>query len=203
MLQKNSTDTLSILLLYMHFLEHTPRQPVILNLRMTLQAIPSQAGKYAGPKHPIDAAEREHAKRDYNMQPVRQILVRLHAWRGWDERCDGQEDVGEEKEEDNGPRGAEGRSPIEASALGVRGIEEEQAGGDEGVDDRQRIRYNYTAHVLISLGTKYKKRLRLTVQNKVEGIAGRRCKDGHDGDEPVQGKSCCRSVEWFIRCPEL
>ena len=114
------------------------------------------------------------------MQPVRQTDVRAHAWRWRHERRDGQEDVGEEEEEDDGPRGAEGRSPVEACALGIRGIEEEEAGGDEGVDNCQRIGNHCVfidAHQYEGIENDSERR---TIQDEVESITRRRCEDDDD-----------------------
>lgn len=99
--------------------------------------VASKLGQDDGPENPVDAAAGDDAPADNAVQIVGQGFVDSVAV-GWrHERRDHEVDVAEEEEDGDGQSGAEWRVPAILVAVGV---EPDEAEGDEGVDDRQRVR---------------------------------------------------------------
>src|SRR5690606_37033962 len=109
----------------------------IINHRFPHKLIPAEPGEDDGPDEPIDTPGDDDADTHYAVDPVRQALVdvlvacRRHEWR------DAEVDVAEEEEYDDRESRADRGVPI--PGLPVE-IEVEKTGGDECVDNGERIR---------------------------------------------------------------
>lgn len=136
------------------------------------QLIASDLGQDDRPDQPVNAAASDDAPADDAVEVVRQRLVHRDTVRRGYERRDDEVDVAGEEEDGDGQGGAEGRVPV--VMLAVR-VEPDEAEGDEGVDDGERIGDD--------------------VEDEVVGVAGRRSQHDDDGHEPVLEETGERSVE--------
>jgi len=118
--------------------EHTPLPPIILaNDGLPHEIVSPQLGQYLRPHYPVDCACDKDRNANYAVQVVRQTLVHaLPVTRGH-ERCDDKVDVADKEKRGDGPCRAEGRVPV---VLFGAPVEVEEGGGDEDVDDGERVR---------------------------------------------------------------
>lgn len=99
--------------------------------------VAAKLGQDDGPENPVDSTAGDDAPADHAVQVVGQGFVdRVAVGRG-NERRDDEVDVAEEEEDRYWQGGAEWRVPAVLVAVGVQ---PDEAEGDEGVDDRQRVR---------------------------------------------------------------
>lgn len=93
-------------------------------------------GENDGPDNPVDTTGKDDSKANNTVNPVRKILVDVLAILRGDEGGDDEVDVAEHEEDDNRHAGRQRGVPV---PLGAVDVDMEEAGGDKGVDNSQRI----------------------------------------------------------------
>lgn len=101
------------------------------------ELVAAKLGQDDGPENPVNTTAGDDTPADNAVQVVGQGFVDCIAVCWGHERCDHEVDVAEEEEDRDGQSGAERRVPAVLVAVGV---EPDEAEGDEGVNDRQRVR---------------------------------------------------------------
>lgn len=145
-----------------------PLPPInLIVTRLPNQLIPSHLGQNNCPDNPVNATTSNNRPANNAVQPVRQGLVHRHAVSRRHEGCDHEVDVAGEEEDGDRQGGTEGRVPVVLLAVGV---EPDEAKGDEGVDDGERVGDD--------------------VEDEVVSISGGRCQHDDDGHQPVLKETC-------------
>lgn len=160
-------------------LEDMTLQTVRADLLDALETVASDPGEDLGPEDPVDETDTEDGPARNGVSPVRHRLVRLASGRGRDEGHDEEEDVGG-TEEGSGNDGRPSRlAPVR---VGLE-LQEDNAEGDDTVDDRQRVRDR--------------------VDDEVVRVSRRQGEDRDETDCPVETKAGERGVERTVAGPEL